>query len=95
MLSKEEVQHIADLARISVSEDEIEKYQKDLSGILDYFVELQNLDTENIEPIGHITGMENVLRSDRFEDFGSIGKEAILANAPERKDGSIKVKNVL
>lgn len=95
MLSKEEIQHIAGLARISISEDEIEKYQKDLSSILDYFAELQKLDTDKIEPIGHITGMRNVFRADRLEDFGSIGKGNILKNAPEAKDGHIKVKNVL
>lgn len=95
MLSKEEIQHIAGLARISLNEKEIEGYQKDLSGVLDYFSELQKLDTENVEPIGHITGMSDVFRSDRSEDFGSIGKEDILKNAPETKDGYVKVKSIL
>lgn len=95
MLSKQEIQHIAGLARISLSEKEIEKYQKDLSGVLDYFAELQKLDTDRIEPIGHITGMNNVFRTDKVADFGSLGKEAILKNAPETKDGYVKVKSVL
>ncbi|KKU55357.1 MAG: Aspartyl/glutamyl-tRNA(Asn/Gln) amidotransferase subunit C [Candidatus Moranbacteria bacterium GW2011_GWE1_49_15] len=95
MLTKEEIQHIAGLARISLHEKEIEKYQKDLSGILDYFTELQKLDTESVEAIGHITGMRNVFRQDKSSDFGSIGKEEILKNAPETKGGYVKVKSVL
>ncbi len=95
MITKEEIQHIAGLARISLNEKEIEQYQKSLSDILDYFAELQKLDTENVEPIGHITGMENVFKKDLVSDFGSIGKENILKNAPEEKDGYIKVKSVL
>lgn len=95
MLTKEEIQHIAGLARISLREEEIEKYQKDLSAVLDYFAELKKLDTEKIEPIGHITGMSDVFRSDRVEDFGSIGKEDIMKNAPETKDGYVKVKSIL
>lgn len=95
MLKKEEVQHIANLARIKIDEKETEGYQNDLSGILDYFAELQALDTGNLETIGHITGMQNVLRHDCVQDFGSLGKEAVLKNAPETKNGQIKVKNVL
>lgn len=95
MLTREEIANIAALARVGIEDDDIEKYQKDLSAVLDYFKELEKLDTENVEPISHITGMHNVLREDRDVDFGSIGKEAILKNAPETKDGSIKVKSVL
>lgn len=95
MLTNEEVLHIAALARIGISRQEAEEYRKDLSAVLDYFSKLNEADTENMEPIGHITGMENVLRQDRMEDFGSLGKDAILANAPETKDGYVKVKSVL
>ena len=95
MLTKEEIQNVAGLARVGIKEEEIGKYQKELSDILEHFKQLEKLDTEKTQPIGHITGMENVFRSDIQEDFGSIGKEAILKNAPEKKDGSIKVKSVL
>lgn len=95
MLTKEEIQHIAALARIGVSEKDIEKYQKDLSAVLDYFKQLEEVNTDGIEPIGHITGMLNVFRNDDVADFGSLGKEAILQNAPETKDGQVKVKSVL
>ena len=70
-------------------------YQKDLSAILDYFNQLNELDTDNVDPIAHITGMENVYRSDVSRDYGSIGKQQIIENAPEEKDGYFKVKSVL
>ena len=62
---------------------------------MDYFKKLNELDVDGVEPIGHITGMQDVFRTDKNEDFGSIGKEAILKNAPEKKDGYVKVKSVL
>lgn len=95
MLTREEILHIADLARIGLEENEIEKYQKDLSAVLDYFKKMAELDTDQVKPIDHITGMHNIARPDAPEDFGTFGKEAILANAPEVKEGSVKVKSVL
>lgn len=95
MLSKEEISHIATLARIGLDEKDIEKYRHDLSAILDYFKKLGECDTEGVEPIGHITGMQNVFRSDKHDDFGTLGKEAIMKNVPEDKEGFIKVKSVL
>jgi aspartyl-tRNA(Asn)/glutamyl-tRNA(Gln) amidotransferase subunit C len=95
MLSKDEILNIATLARVGLVEKDIEKYQKDLSSVLDYFNKLGELDVSNIEPIGHITGMQDVFKDDMYEDFGDLGKEAILKNAPEKKDGQIKVKSVL
>jgi len=95
MLTKEEIQHIATLARIGLADQDIEKYQHDLSAILDYFKKLEEVDVTGIEPIGHITGMQNRFRSDKYEDFGSLGKAAIMKNVPEVKDEYIKVKSVL
>ena len=95
MLTKEEILHIATLARIGLTEKDVEKYQHDLSNILDYFKKLEEVDTTDVEPIGHITGMQNSLRADKHEDFGAIGKEQIMQNAPETKDGYFKVKSVL
>ena len=94
-LKKEEVEDVAKLARIGIDEKEVEGYRKDLSGVLDFFKKLEELDTEKVEPIGHITGMTDVVRKDKEKDFGQIGKEDILKNAPETKDGQVKVKSVL
>ncbi len=95
MLTKEEILHIATLARIGVSEKDVEKYQHDLSEILDYFKKLEEVDVDGVDPIGHITGMQNHFRSDNQVDFGLLGKEALMKNVPELKDGCIKVKSVL
>ncbi|MDD3498600.1 MAG: Asp-tRNA(Asn)/Glu-tRNA(Gln) amidotransferase subunit GatC [Candidatus Moranbacteria bacterium] len=94
MLEKEEIKHIATLARIGLKEKEIEKYQKELSQVLDYFKKLENLDTEKTEPIVHITGMHSVLRDDKAEECGKETEKMILKNAPEEKDGYFKVKSV-
>ena len=94
-LTREEILHIATLARIGLSEKDVEKYQHELSQILDYFKKLEEVNVEGIEPIGHITGMQNTFRSDKQEDFGALGKDAIMKNAPEVKEGYIKVKSVL
>lgn len=94
MLTKDEVKHIAHLARIGLKEEEVEKYQKDLSAVLDFFRELEGADTDKVEMIGHITGRTGEARDDRTEDFGSFGKEALKKNFPDAKDGFLKVKSV-
>ena len=95
MLTREEILNIATLARIGVSEQDVEKYQHDLSEILDYFKKVDEVDVAGVEPIGHITGMQNTFRSDENFDFGELGKEEIMKNVPEVKGEYIKVKSVL
>lgn len=95
MLTKEEVFHIAELARITLTEAETEKYQKDLSAILAYFDQLQEVNTEGVEPIGHSTGVVNVYRADKAEEFDKRGKSLICKNFPKQKDGCIRVQSVL
>lgn len=94
MLSKDEVKNIALLARIGIKDDEIPKYQQELSAVLDFFRELETIDTDNVESIGHITGRTDVSRVDRTLDFGDTGKEMIKKNFPDSKDGFLKVKSV-
>lgn len=92
-ISKEEVKHIADLARLELSEEEISKFQKELSSILEYVSQLSEVDTEKVEPTFQTTGLENVFREDKVEDHELSQKEA-LKNAPDKKDGYFKVKPV-
>lgn len=94
MLSIDEVKNIALLARIGIQEDEIAKYQQELSAVLDFFRELETAATDGVLASGHITGMMDVTRADRMEDFGNSGKEAIKKNFPDTKDGFLKVKSV-
>lgn len=93
MLNKDEVKKTASLARIGLSEKEIEKYQQDLSAILDWVEQLKEVDVAGVEPTAHISGVENIMREDEAADFG--GKDKIVDLFPEKKDGFDKVKSVL
>lgn len=93
-LTQEEVRHVAFLARVGVTDEDVTRYQKDLSGVLAYFEELNAVNTDDVEPIGHITGMTNVFRSDVAEDTDIDVKADIIKNMPETKDGYIKVKSL-
>jgi aspartyl-tRNA(Asn)/glutamyl-tRNA(Gln) amidotransferase subunit C len=92
MISKEEVKHIAKLARLSLSEKEIERMQKDLAKILDYVEKLKEVDVSKTKPFS--MKLENVFRKDeaKSKDFSEI--KNLIEMAPERKENYIKVKSV-
>lgn len=94
MLSREEVEHIATLARIGLSEDEVESYRKDLSGILDFFRELESLVIPDDAELSGIPVKENDTRDDRVSAFGTLGRERILSGVPVKQDGFVKVRSV-
>lgn len=93
MLSEEEVKKVATLARIELSDAEVAKFQKDLSQVLDYVDELKAVNTDGLEIVSSVTGLENVDREDRptLIDY----QDEIMANAPQSKDGYYKVKSIL
>lgn len=93
MIKKEEVKHIAELARIGLTDEELEKYSKELSGILDWMKQLEELDVSGTEPIRHITGVKNISRQDKAVEFEN--REGIKKLFPEEKNGFDKVKAVL
>ena len=93
MLSKDEVKHIAGLARIGITDEEMEKISHDLSSILDWVEQLKTVEIEGVEPMAHITGRQDVSREDWTENFAN--KERIVALFPESKNGYDKVKSVL
>lgn len=92
-LTPEEVRHVALLARVGLSEDDLARFQGQLSQILDYFQRLQEVDTENVPPTAHTLAMDNVTRDD--EPRPSFDKEDILANAPQREEDFFRVRAVL
>ncbi len=92
-LSPEEVQHIALLSRLELSEAERERIATELSQILGYFETLGELDTENVEPTMHAMPLENVLRPDVVKL--SLSHEAALQNAPESAGGMFQVPRVV
>jgi aspartyl-tRNA(Asn)/glutamyl-tRNA(Gln) amidotransferase subunit C len=93
MLTKEEVKHIASLSRIGVSEEEVEKFSKDLNAVLDWIKQLEEVNIENVSPTAHSIGMENITNEDIVEEFSA--REEIIKLFPEERDRYDKVKSVL
>lgn len=80
---------MARLARLRLSEEEVETMVGELSGILEHVDRIGNLDLEGVEPTSHVVALENVLRAD--EPWQSLPREAALAQAPEPQDGAFRV----
>lgn len=94
-LSEQQVEHIAKLARLGLIEKEKEKFQKELSSILGFFEKLNEVDTKEVEPTAHITGLKNITREDKAGSKNMGERTKILNLAPKKKDGYVKVKTVL
>ena len=94
-LSKDEIQHIAKLARLELTEAELKKYGGQLSAVLNYIDQLKEVEVKGVEPTAQVTGLENVLRSDEIKNWDEKEIEEALADAPEREDRFIKVKRVI
>lgn len=94
MLTVDEVKNIAKLARIGLSDEDVPKYQKDLSAILDFFKELEAVPTDGVLPMGNITGKSDAMREDVVSSVSDAERDAFLANMPAVKDGFVKVKSV-
>jgi len=95
MLSRQQIEHIAKLARLELSEEELEKYGKQLSAVLDYVNQLSEVKVAGVEPTAQVTGLQNIFRRDEILNCEEdIIKEAIK-QAPGIEDGQIKVKRVL
>ena len=92
-LTREEVQHIATLCRIGMTEGEMDTLTEQLSHILELFQVLQEIDTEDVPPTGHSVSAETVLRADEPRPSSAI--EDVLSNAPRREGDLFRVKVVL
>jgi len=92
-ISKKEVDYVANLSRLKLSEKEIDTFTKQLNSILDFAQKLNELDTTDIKPTSHALDLSNVFREDESRD--SLPVEIALKNAPEQKDGQFKVPPVM
>jgi aspartyl-tRNA(Asn)/glutamyl-tRNA(Gln) amidotransferase subunit C len=92
LLSEQIVIHVAKLARIELRQEEVKKFQHQLSEILDYVNLLSEVNTSNVEPISQITGLANVTRED--EPKLGLSQNACLEQAKEKKDGKFQTKSV-
>ena len=88
-----EVEHIADLARLSLTADEKALYRDQLSAILDYAAAIQQVDTSAIPPTATVLPLRNVMRDDSAA--ASLPTEDVLANAPDAAEGCFRVKTIL
>ncbi|ENH95726.1 asparaginyl/glutamyl-tRNA amidotransferase subunit C [Gracilibacillus halophilus YIM-C55.5] len=92
-ISKEEVKHVANLARLALSDEEVETMTKQLGDIINYAELLNELDTDNVEPTTHVLDLKNVMRNDEPKEW--IRKEDALKNAPDQEDGQFRVPSIL
>lgn len=92
-LKIQDVEHIAKLSRLELTAAEKEKFAEQLSDILSYVDQLNEVDTTNIEPTAQVTGLENVMVEDKIEESGVTYKD-IEQNAPEVEGGAYKVPGV-
>ena len=92
-ISKDIIIHVAALARLKLSEDEIDRLKIDMENIINHVNKLNELDISNVEPTAHIMSIKNVLREDVVEE--SINREELLKNAPSKEDGCFKVPKIV
>ena len=92
MLSREQVLHVARLARLELTEDEQGRMAEELSKVLDYMETMSELDLADVEPTSHVVAVENALRAD--EPRPSLPVEEALSNAPDPADGHFRVPAV-
>jgi aspartyl-tRNA(Asn)/glutamyl-tRNA(Gln) amidotransferase subunit C len=89
MIDRDQVLYVAKLARLRLSEEEVERMAGELSGILSHVDRIGKLDLEGVEPTSHVVALENVLRADL--PWESLPKDVALASAPEPFDGAFRV----
>lgn len=92
-LTKKDVEHVALLSRLELSEEDKEKYAQSLDAILGYMEILNKVDTSEVEPTAHVLPLKNVVREDKLQEC--LPKEMALANAPEEEDGCFKVPRIV
>ena len=93
-LSKGDILKLAKLAKLDLTEAEIEKFRSELAEILTYVEQLQSVDIDKLEPTYQVTGLKNVTRPDEIYDYKTSQKD-LLKNAPAVENGQIKVRRVL
>jgi len=93
-LTREDVLKLARLARLTISDEEVERYRKELTEILHYVELLQNADVSGLQPTSQVTGLTNVTREDEVIDY-SATPDDLLRLAPNKQDRHVKVKRMI
>lgn len=92
-ISKEQVNHVANLARLEFDKEQTEKFTKQLDDIISLAELLNEVDTTNVEPTSHVLDIRNVLREDEAKP--GLPQKEVLKNAPDKKDGQIRVPSII
>jgi aspartyl-tRNA(Asn)/glutamyl-tRNA(Gln) amidotransferase subunit C len=92
-ITKEQVKHVANLARLEISDEEASMFTEHLSSIITFAEQLNEIDTDGIEPTTHVLDLKNVMRKDEPRQW--ITREEALKNAPDHKDGQYRVPSIL
>ena len=93
IINKQEIEHVAHLARLEIAEDKIEVFTEQINNILEHISMLNKVDTDNVPPTYHVLPEKNVWREDVVKP--SLPREEALANAPEQENGCFKVLKVI
>lgn len=92
-ISKEQVKHVADLARLVFTDEEAEKLSVELKGIINYAEQLNEVDTSDVEPTTHVLNLVNVMRKDEPKEWTT--QKDVLKNAPDHENGHFRVPSIL
>ncbi|MGO4889732.1 Asp-tRNA(Asn)/Glu-tRNA(Gln) amidotransferase subunit GatC [Anaerobacillus sp. MEB173] len=92
-ITKDQVKHVANLARLSITEEDAEMLTQQLGAIINFAEQLNELDTEGVKPTTHVLDVKNVMREDVVKE--SLPREDVLKNAPDHQDGQVKVPSIL
>jgi aspartyl-tRNA(Asn)/glutamyl-tRNA(Gln) amidotransferase subunit C len=93
MIERKDVEHVARLARLALTEAELERMRGELTAILHYIDKLRTVDVEGVEPTSHAVPLVNVMREDEVEP--PFDHEAMLGNAPDRSGESFRVPRII
>lgn len=93
MITTKEVEHISWLARLKVNEEHLEGYAQQLNSILDYFAQLDEVETKEVEPTYHVIDVNNVFRDDVITP--SLSQDEAISNAPKKQDGCFKAPRII
>lgn len=93
-LSRDDVLKLAQLARLELTEAEVDEYSTELSEILQYVEQLGEVNVKGLKPTNQVTGLKNVTREDNIQDYGYKPAD-LMKNLPDHKEGQIKVKRMI
>lgn len=93
-LSRDDVLKLARLARLALTDDEIDEFRSEMEKVLDYVAMLQDVDVSGLQPTTQVTGLTNVMRDDQVKDYG-VSREDLLAVVPKHQDDQVKVQRMV